>query len=156
MSFAPVYTQESTILIVGTYPSPKSRAQGFYYGHPQNRFWRLMALLYNEPLPTEISQKIALLHRHRLALWDTIAHCTITGASDATIRDVVPTDLTGLCRLAPIKRVVCNGMAAYRMCMRYHTLEGVSVVGLPSTSPANAAFGLERLAEQWRAQLCCN
>ncbi len=153
MSFAPVYTERSRMLIVGTWPSPKSREEGFFYGHPQNRFWPLLAGIYGEAVPRTIPEKIDLIRRHDLALWDTIEHCSITGASDASIRDVTPTDITGLLRLAPIRRVLCNGAAAYRLCVKYHDLPGVEIVRLPSTSPANAAWGLTRLAAQWKSAL---
>lgn len=149
MSFDPVYTARSNILIVGTWPSPKSREQGFFYGHPQNRFWPMLAALMHAPTPETIEQKTRLICDNDLALWDTIESCTITGASDASIRDVVPTDLAWLCRQAPIERIVCNGATAYRLCVQYHHLSGVQVLRLPSTSPANAAWSMKRLLEQW-------
>lgn len=149
MSFDPVYTRESEILIVGTWPSPKSREQGFFYGHPQNRFWPMLAALLQESVPGTIQEKKQLICGHRLALWDTIEQCTITGAQDASIRDVVPTDLAWLCAQAPIRRILCNGATAYRLCTTYHTLPGIEVLRLPSTSPANAAFSMKRLMEQW-------
>ena len=149
MSFAPVYTERSEILIVGTWPSPKSRAQGFYYGHPQNRFWPMLAALLDAPVPDGIEAKKRLICENRLALWDTIEQCVITGASDASIRDVVPTDLAWLCGQAPIRRVLCNGATAYRLCVKYQVLPDIPVLRLPSTSPANAAFSMERLLAQW-------
>ena len=114
MSFAPVYDDRSRALILGTWPSPKSREMAFYYGHPQNRFWPLLAALTGEPLPVreDIAAKKQLLLRHGLALWDTLESCTITGASDATIRDVVPNDIAGLLRKVPIRAVFCNGATA--------------------------------------------
>lgn len=117
MSFAPVYDDHSRALILGTWPSPKSREMAFYYGHPQNRFWPLLAALTGEPLPAreDIAAKKQLLLRHGLALWDTLESCTITGASDASIRDVVPNDIAGLLRKAPIRAVFCNGATAYRI-----------------------------------------
>lgn len=150
MAFAPVYTEHARTLIVGTWPSPQSRARGFYYGHPRNRFWPLLARLLGEPAPADIPAKVALIQRHGLALWDTVEHCTITGASDASIRDVTPTDIVGLCRCAPIGTVLCNGATAWRLCQKYQTLPaGIRVVQLPSTSPANAAWSLEALAAAW-------
>ena len=106
MSFAPVYDDRSRALILGTWPSPKSREMAFYYGHPQNRFWPLLAALTGEPLPVreDIAAKKQLLLRHGLALWDTLESCTITGASDASIRDVVPNDIARLLRKAPSGR----------------------------------------------------
>lgn len=149
MAFAPVYTPASHTLILGTWPSPKSREQGFFYGHPQNRFWPLLARLLDAPVPQSIPEKIALLQQHELALWDTIEHCTITGASDASIKDVTPTDIVGLCRMAPIRRVLCNGATAYGLCQKYQHLPGLEIVKLPSTSPANAAWTMDRLAAAW-------
>ncbi len=149
MAFEPVYNESCTVLIVGTWPSPKSREQGFFYGHPQNRFWKLMARLLDEEMPQSIAAKKDMLLRHRIALWDTIESCTITGASDATIRDVVPTDIRGLLRRAPIRRILCNGATAYRLYEKYNAQPGIEAVKLPSTSPANAAWSMEKLAAEW-------
>ena len=116
MSFAPVYSENSRALILGTWPSPKSREMAFYYGHPQNRFWPMMAALTGEPVPAreDIEAKKGIILRHGLALWDTLESCTITGASDASIRDVVPNDIASLLAKAPIEAVFCNGATAYR------------------------------------------
>ena len=105
MSFAPVYSENSRALILGTWPSPKSREMAFYYGHPQNRFWPMMAALTGEPVPAreDIEAKKGIILRHGLALWDTLESCTITGASDASIRDVVPNDIASLLAKAPIE-----------------------------------------------------
>lgn len=149
MSFEPVCNDHSHTLIVGTWPSPKSREQGFYYGHPQNRFWPLMARLLQEPLPQTIPEKKAMLLRHGLALWDTIESCTITGASDASIRDVVPTGIPALVRETAIRRILCNGATAWRLYETYSAVPGLAAVKLPSTSPANAAWSMERLAGAW-------
>ena len=157
MSFDPVYTDNSCTLILGTWPSPKSRAQGFYYGHPQNRFWPLLAALLGEPLPRDIPAKKALIRTRGLALWDTVASCTITGASDASIRDVVPNDIAKFCARVPIRRILCNGAAAHRLCVKYNALPpGVEVLRMPSTSPANAAWTMERLAAAWAQGLCAD
>lgn len=149
MSFPPVYDENCTVLIVGTWPSPKSREQGFFYGHPQNRFWKLTAQLLQEKVPQDIAEKKQMLLRHHIALWDTIESCTITGASDASIRDVVPTDIRSLTQKAPIRLILCNGAAAYRLYEKYNRQEHVEAVKLPSTSPANAAWNMERLAAEW-------
>ena len=139
MSFAPVYDDRSRALILGTWPSPKSREMAFYYGHPQNRFWPLLAALTGESLP---------------AREDTLESCTITGASDASIRDVVPNDIAGLLRKAPIRAVFCNGATAYRIYTKYQQpLTGIPAVRLPSTSPANAACSPARLEALWGAAL---
>ena len=147
MSFAPVYDDRSRALILGTWPSPKSREMAFYYGHPA---------LTGEPLPVreDIAAKKQLLLRHGLALWDTLESCTITGASDASIRDVVPNDIARLLRKAPIRAVFCNGATAYRIYTKYQQpLTGIPAVRLPSTSPANAACSPARLEELWGAAL---
>lgn len=156
MSFAPVYGPGSRALILGTWPSPKSRELGFYYGHPQNRFWPTMAAITGEPLPAreDIAAKKALILGHGLALWDTLESCTIVGASDASIRDVVPNDIAGLLRQVPIQAVFCNGATAYRVYCKYaQPLTGLVAVRLPSTSPANASVRPEELLRQWRAAL---
>ena len=150
--FAPVYDRNSRVLILGSWPSPKSRQQGFFYGHPQNRFWPMLAALLGEPVPAvaDIQAKRAMLLRHGIALWDVLADCTITGASDASIRDAVPTDLAPLFTAAPIRAVLCNGAAAYNLYEKYQRpLTGVAAVRLPSTSPANAAMRPDRLVAVW-------
>lgn len=148
MSFAPVYDRQCSTLIIGTYPSPKSREQGFYYGHPQNRFWPLMALLLQQPVPVTVPQKTALLLSCHIALWDAADTCTVQGASDASITDVTPNPLAKLCEEGNIRQVLCNGKTAYKLCLRYNSLP-VPVVCLPSTSPANAAFSVQALCEAW-------
>ena len=152
MSFLPVYDENSRALILGTWPSPKSREMGFYYGHPQNRFWPLLAALTGEPVPAReaIAAKKQLLLRHGLALWDTLERCTITGASDASIRDAVPNDIAALLANAPIQAVFCNGATAYRLYQKYlEPVSGIPAVKLPSTSPANAACRPETLRQVW-------
>ena len=156
MSFAPVYSENSRALILGTWPSPKSREMAFYYGHPQNRFWPMMAALTGEPVPAreDIEAKKGLILRHGLALWDTLESCTITGASDASIRDVVPNDIASLLAKAPIEAVFCNGATAHRIYTKYLLpVSGIPAVKLPSTSPANAACRPEKLREVWGAAL---
>ena len=148
MSFAPVYNEHSRALILGTWPSPKSREMSFYYGHPQNRFWPMLAALTGEPVPAreDIEAKKQIILRHGLALWDTLESCTITGASDASIRDVVPNDIAGLLAKAPIEAVFCNGATAYKIYTKYlEPVSGIPAVRLPSTSPANAACRPEKL-----------
>ena len=152
MSFAPVYGPGSRALILGTWPSPKSREMAFYYGHPQNRFWPLLAALTGEPVPAreDIEAKKQIILRHGLALWDTLASCTITGASDASIKDVVPNDIAALLEKAPIEAVFCNGATAHRIYTRYlQPISGIPAVKLPSTSPANAAWTMPRLEQAW-------
>ena len=156
MSFAPVYNAHSRALILGTWPSPKSREMAFYYGHPQNRFWPMLAALTGEQTPAreDIEAKKQIILRHGLALWDTLERCTITGASDASIRDAVPNDIAGLLRKAPIRAVFFNGTAAYGIYTKYQQpLTGIPAVRLPSTSPANAACSPARLEALWGAAL---
>ena len=156
MSFAPVYGPASRALILGTWPSPKSREMAFYYGHPQNRFWPMLAALTGEPVPAreDIEAKKQIILRHGLALWDTLESCTITGASDASIRDAVPNDIAALLQKVPIRAVFCNGAAAYRIYTRYQQpLTGIAAVKLPSTSPANAACSPQKLQQLWGAAL---
>ena len=139
MSFAPVYNEHSRALILGTWPSPRSREMSFYYGHPQNRFWPMLAALTGEPVPAreDIEAKKQIILRHGLALWDTLESCTITGASDASIRDVVPNDIAGLLAKAPIEAVFCNGATAYKIYTKYlEPVSGIPAVRLPSTRPA--------------------
>ena len=152
--FAPVYDEQSgaKALILGSFPSPKSRAQGFYYGHPQNRFWPLLAALCGEEAPAwqDVAAKRSLILRHHLALWDVINRCAIRGASDASIREVVPNDVAALVRRLDIRAVFCDGAAAGRLYARYIEPETrLPAVVLPSTSPANAAWGFARLHAAW-------
>ncbi len=152
MSFAPVFGPGSRALILGSWPSPKSWEAGFYYGHPQNRFWPLLAGLTGEPVPAreDIEAKRRLILRHGLALWDVLAGCTIEGASDASIRDAVPEDIGYLLARAPIEAVFCNGAAAHRLYQRYmQPVSGITAIRLPSTSPANAAWRMDRLRSAW-------
>ncbi len=153
-TFAPVWDENSRVLILGTFPSVKSREQNFYYGHPQNRFWKLLSILTKEKLPGTVSEKKALLLRHHIALWDVIQSCDIIGSSDSSIRNVVPADIAGLLRKIPGLRIYANGEKAYRLYEKYcRESTGKEIVRLPSTSPANAAWSLERLAESW-AEIC--
>ena len=150
--FPPLYDAESRILILGSFPSVKSREAMFFYGHPQNRFWPMLAALTGEPVPAreDIDAKKQLILRHGLALWDTLESCTITGASDASIKDVVPNDIAALLAKAPIEAVFCNGAAAYKIYCKYlQPISGIAAVKLPSTSPANAAWSIERLTQAW-------
>ena len=148
--FGPLFSPESRVLILGSFPSVKSREQQFFYGHPQNRFWKVIAALYNREPPVTINEKKELILSHRLALWDSIASCVITGSSDASIRDVRPNDLRIILDHCPIGRICCNGRKSYEMYERYIMPEtGREALCLPSTSPANAQWSLERLIAAW-------
>lgn len=150
----PVFDQNSRILILGSFPSVRSRAAGFYYGHPQNRFWRMLEGVYREPVPTDTDGKIRFLLSHGIALWDVIASCRIAGSADAQIRDVLPNDLSLIFRTAPIRAVCLNGKAAYRHYLRYAPPKSpLPAFCLPSTSPANAGTTLPDLIFAWGAVL---
>lgn len=152
--FDPVYDRNSEILILGTLPSVKSREQRFYYGHKQNRFWKVIAALYGEAVPVTIEEKKKILLRHHIALFDVIAECDIAGSSDSTIRNVVPTDLSVILKQAPVRKIFANGNKAYDLYMKYsYEKTGMEAVRLPSTSPANAAYQMERLLQSWKVIL---
>lgn len=147
----PVYDRHSTILILGSFPSVKSREAGFFYGHPQNRFWKVTAAVFGEKVPETIPEKRAFLLRNRVALWDVIASCDIEGSADSTIKNVVPNDLSGILGTADIRRIYTNGKTADALYRKYlRPVTGRDAVCLPSTSPANAAWSLERLTERWK------
>lgn len=152
--FGPLYDTRSEILILGSLPSVKSREQNFFYGHPQNRFWPLLAALFGENPPASVEEKRALALRRHVALWDTIGSCDIIGSSDSSIRNVVPTDLRPILAGSRIRRVFCNGAASGRYYRQYQApLLGMEAEILPSTSPANAAWSMERLIAAWRVIL---
>lgn len=149
--FGPWYDDSSRVLILGTMPSPKSREAGFYYAHPQNRFWRVLPALYEElPLVGDIPAQKAFLTKHHIALWDVLASCEIKGAADSSIRSPIPNDLRVILHTAPIRAVFVTGQKAGMLYRRYCLpMCGVSAQVLPSTSPANCAVGLETLREQY-------
>lgn len=149
--FGPLYDESSTILILGSLPSVKSREQQFFYGHPQNRYWRLIAALFEEPAPETIEEKRSLALRHHIAMWDTIYSCDIKGSSDSSIKNVVPTDLKTIVDNSKITRVFCNGRTSGKYYHKYQEkILGIQAVELPSTSPANAAWQMDRLIEAWK------
>ena len=148
--FDPIFDENSEILILGTLPSVKSREQNFYYGHPQNRFWKVTAAVYGEEVPQTVEEKKAFLLRNHIAVWDVIASCVITGSSDASIRDVVPNPLQDILECADIRQIYCNGATAWKYYRKYQEKQlGREAVRLPSTSPANAAWSVERLLGEW-------
>ncbi len=148
--FAPIFNSHSRVLVLGTFPSVKSREEGFYYGHPQNRFWKVMAALTKEEVPGTLEEKINLLLSHGIALWDVIESCEITGSSDSSIRNVIPADLARVLSRCDICAIYANGSTAKKLYNRYQRGRcGRDITGLPSTSPANASFSLERLLESW-------
>ena len=148
----PLFDASSRILILGSFPSVKSREGLFFYHHPQNRFWKVLAGVLEEPVPGSIEEKKIFLLKHRIALWDVIASCTIEGSSDSTIKNVVPNDLSGILSAADIPRIFCNGGASFQYYKKYQEPRtGRAAVRLPSTSPANAAWSLDRLIREWAA-----
>lgn len=146
----PVFDKDSRILILGSFPSVKSRDVGFFYGHPQNRFWKVLSSIFNEPLPLTIAEKKAFLKDTRVALWDVIASCEIQGSSDSSIKNAAPNDISLILSAAKIQKIFVNGKTAEKL---YDKLIlpsiGVGAVCLPSTSPANAAWTLDRLIQAW-------
>ena len=149
-SFDPVFDENSRVLILGTLPSVKSREQGFFYGHPQNRFWRVVASVTHSPVPVTIPEKKAVLLENGIAVWDVIAECDIAGSSDASIKNTVPADLSPIFSGADIKAVFANGTAAAKLYDRFQKKScGMAITTLPSTSPANAAWSFEKLANRW-------
>ncbi len=152
--FPPLYDANSRILILGSFPSVKSREQCFFYGHPQNRFWRVMAGVLGCEAPKDIPEKREMLLRNGIALWDAIARCEIEGSSDASIGQVIPNDLSPIFFAADIRQVFCNGKKSWEMYHQYmEPVCGRAAVCLPSTSPANAAWSLEKLTLAWETAL---
>lgn len=146
----PVYDENSEVLILGSFPSVKSREAGFFYGHPQNRFWKVIGIIAGEEAPPDIPGRKEFLLRHHIALWDVIGSCSIEGSSDTSIKDVVPNDLSEILEKSGLTKVFVNGRKAEQMYIRYTEQKtGIKAVCLPSTSPANAAWNLERLASAW-------
>ena len=149
--FPAVYAPDSRILILGSFPSVKSREQRFFYGHPQNRFWRVLAAQLGTDVPQSVEEKRAFLLAHRIALWDVIASCEIAGSSDASIRNAMPNDLTPILETASIRQIFTNGGTAHRLYRKYiYPLTGREDIVLPSTSPANAARSLGALVDAWK------
>ena len=152
--FPPLYDKNSKILILGSFPSVKSREQMFFYGHPQNRFWKVIANVFGDEVPTTIEEKKVLLRRHHIALWDVIKSCDIEGSSDSSISGVVPNDLSEIFAGADIQTIIVNGKTAEKYFNKYtRDAIGKDAICLPSTSPANAAWSLERLTEAWGKNL---
>lgn len=148
--FEPIYDPNSKYLILGSFPSVKSRETHFYYGNPQNRFWKIIASLFQEPVPSSIAEKIELLHRHHIAVWDTLQSCSITGSSDASIGNPAINDIRFLLSQSQIKKICFNGSKSYQLFLRYADYPTTTeLVLLPSSSPANARFSLSMLFQSW-------
>ena len=153
-TFLPVYDENSKLLILGSFPSVKSREQGFYYGHPRNRFWNVLAAVCACEVPQTIEEKKQMLLANHIAIWDVIDSCDIIGSSDSSIKNVVPADIAGLLPKTNITRIFANGKTAGNLYKKFsEESTGIQAVVLPSTSPANAAFSLEKLIDVWSQEL---
>lgn len=153
--FGPLYDETSRILILGSFPSVKSREESFFYGHPQNRFWKVLKAVTGYPGELDtIEDKKEMLKKHHIALWDTIASCDIEGSSDSSIRNVVANDFSEILEKGEIRAVFCNGGTSFRLYGKYcEQATGIPAEMLPSTSPANASWSLEKLVEKWTLEL---
>ena len=147
----PVFDKDSRVLILGSFPSVRSREEGFFYGHPQNRFWKVTARVFGEEVPKTVDEKKAFLLRNHIALWDVIGSCDIEGSSDASIRNATVNDISHILKTARIKAVFLNGRKAYSLYQKYMypdvKREGIC---LPSTSPANAMWSVDKLTSEWK------
>ncbi len=147
----PVFDKNSKILILGSFPSVRSREEGFFYGHKQNRFWKVVSAVFEEEVPKTIPQKKAFLLRNHIALWDVIHSCDITGSSDSSIKNVVANDLSIILEHSSIRKIFVNGKTAEKYYIKYSEKDThIKAICLPSTSPANAAFSVDRLTEAWK------
>lgn len=152
--FQPLYNGDSRILILGSFPSVKSREQQFYYGHTRNRFWKVISTLLHENTPQTIEEKKQLLLSHHIALWDVIWQCDIVGSSDASITNVIPNDISRILDSCPIQAIFTNGTKAHELYKKWiYPMCKIEDIKLPSTSPANAAFRLDNLLEHWQCIL---
>ncbi|MCX4268873.1 MAG: DNA-deoxyinosine glycosylase [Lachnospiraceae bacterium] len=150
-TFSPIYDKESEILILGSFPSVKSRENQFYYGHPQNRFWKVLAEITNHTIPVTVEEKKQLLQKNHIALWDVIQSCSIIGSSDSSIRDVKVNDFSKIWKTANIKKIYANGTRAYELYKKYAFIQTKrEIEKLPSTSPANAKYQMEQLCQEWK------
>ena len=153
-TFQPIYNAQSKILILGSFPSVKSRENQFYYGHPQNRFWKVLAYMLEADVPQTVEEKKKLLLDNKIAIWDVIESCTIQGSSDTSIRDVVVNDFSVILENSKIEKIYVNGTKAYELYHKYAEKKtGIKAVKLPSTSPANAAWSLEKLCKVWKEEI---
>ena len=148
--FGPLYSGHSRILILGSFPSVRSREMNFFYGHPQNRFWKVVAAVFDSPVPETIDEKKELIISNDLALWDSIASCEITGSSDASIKNVKANDISIILDNCRIEQIYCNGRKSHELyCKFIEANTGREAVCLPSTSPANAKWTLDKLTDAW-------
>jgi hypoxanthine-DNA glycosylase len=153
-SFNPIFNEQSHILILGTMPSVKSREVGFYYSHPRNRFWQVLTESFGETFlkpPQSIEEKTQFLLENKIALWDVLASCEITGSDDSSICNPIYNNIADFVRGTQIAKILCNGTKAYKLCVGLNL--DLPVLHMPSTSPANAAWNFERLLEVWKSGL---
>lgn len=149
-TFDPIYDKDSKILILGSFPSVKSRENNFYYGHPQNRYWKVLANILEVEVPDTPEEKTEMLLKNNIAIWDVIHSCSIIGSSDTSIKDVVVNDFSEILANSQVKTIYVNGGKAYELYHKYAEKNtGIKAIKLPSTSPANAAWNLERLCGVW-------
>lgn len=153
--FEAIYNNDSKILILGSFPSVKSREINFYYGHPQNRFWKILENIFNEKIDNTIRYKKEFLIRNNIALWDVINTCEITGSSDSSIKNAIPNDIETLIHNTNIKAIFCNGNTSYKLFMKYfkEKITDIPIICLPSSSPANAKFSLNNLTNIWKEKI---
>lgn len=150
-TFDPVFNSKSKVLILGSFPSVKSRENNFYYGHPQNRFWKVLAKVFETDVPVKIDEKKKFLMEHHIAVWDVIESCKIVGSSDSSIKDVKINDFSKVLKNSEIEVIYVNGGKAYELYHKYvEPVIGRKAIKLPSTSPANAAWNVERLCQEWK------
>jgi len=149
-TFEPVFNKDSRVLILGSFPSVKSRENNFYYGHPQNRFWKVLAHVFEVETPQSIEEKRLFLIDHHIAVWDVIESCTIIGSSDSSIKDVIVNDFSKVLENSSIETIYVNGGKAYELYHKYAEKQtGIAAIKLPSTSPANAAWSVDKLCKAW-------
>ena len=150
-TFEPIFDKNSEILVLGSFPSVKSRENNFYYAHPQNRFWKVVASVYSCPVPKTVEEKKNMLLSNKIAVWDVIKSCEIAGSADSTIKSVIPNDLSEILSVADIKKIYANGKTAQSLYNKYIKKNtAIDIIALPSTSPANAAYSIEKLIKEWK------
>ena len=149
--FEPVYNKDCRVLVLGSLPSVKSRENGFYYGHPRNRFWLVLSKLFESELPLTVSEKTELLLKHRIAVFDVVKSCEIESSKDSSIKIIEANDILPIVEGSNISKIFANGRTAERLYNRYILPEtGIGITALPSTSPANAAYSVDRLLDEWK------
>ncbi len=146
----PVYNMDSKVLVLGSFPSVKSREAQFFYQHPQNRFWRVISTVFDEPVPVTQEEKRELLFRNGIALWDVIQSCDIIGSADSSIKNVIPNDLSTILKVVKLNKIISNGNTSHRLYMKHiFPITGIEALRLPSTSPANASCSMDCLIKEW-------